>query len=279
MEVGVGGVDKPSANGDSGTSIVRGRTVCAGGGAVGLVSAETFTKDPNGLDCSVLGDVGGLDCCETVSHKGLLRCQRPTLDVRSSTMLVGMDALRGERLKPGPRGDVGDVLGAFSLMDFSGGSAILSPRRGSWPSAKVTAESTSWIVDAVVVGRKREATRTRLWNELVVLAIPVNFGGRGRGLRARRPPHARTHVTTKIEGSPLRLATPALGQNAGNNLRAGRDNRKPCWDAFLERTRLLRHSRGRGRRAGADRPRKVVLHQRGPRNSAYDVLGVALVSP
>ena len=92
-----------------------------------------------------------------------------TLDVRSSTMLSGMAARSGvaleERLNPADLGDVGDVPGAFSLIDLSGGWAILSTRRMS------TAEWTSWIVDAVVVGRKRDATRTRLLNELIVLVV------------------------------------------------------------------------------------------------------------
>lgn len=33
----------------------------------------------------------------------------------------------------------------------------------------------AWIVEAVVVGKKRDATRTRLLNELTVLAIIFNF--------------------------------------------------------------------------------------------------------
>jgi len=77
----------------------------------------------------------------------------------------------GERLNPWDLGDVGDVPGALSLIGFSGGGGFGAPGRGSWPLAMA---STPWIVEAVVVGRKREATRTRLLNELVILA--VNYG-------------------------------------------------------------------------------------------------------
>jgi hypothetical protein len=82
----------------------------------------------------------------------------------------------GEMLNPWDLGDVGDVPGAFSLIGFSGGSVILVAETGVVAVGKGDAESTSWIVEAVVVGRKREATRTRLLNELIVLAIIFNYG-------------------------------------------------------------------------------------------------------
>lgn len=60
---GVGGVNVPSENGDSGTSMCV-RCVLVGGGIFGLVSAGTLTNVPNRLNRSVVGDIGGLDCCE-----------------------------------------------------------------------------------------------------------------------------------------------------------------------------------------------------------------------
>jgi len=93
-------------------------------------------------------------------------------------------------LNPWDLGDVGDVPGAASLIGFSGGLVIRSLRRRSWPLAKVTAESTSWIVEAVVVGRKSEATSTRLLNELIVPAIN---NGCGRTRRHEDTPAASRH--------------------------------------------------------------------------------------
>lgn len=74
-------------------------------------------------------------------------------------------------LKPGDLGDVGDVPGGFSLIDFSGLSVLRSVGRESWGLVREFAGPASWIVEAVVVGKKRDATSTRLLNELIVLAI------------------------------------------------------------------------------------------------------------
>ena len=74
-------------------------------------------------------------------------------------------------MNPGDLGDVGDVPGGFSLIDFSGLSVLRSVRRESWGLARAFAGSAPWIVEAVVVGKKRDATSTRLLNELIVLGI------------------------------------------------------------------------------------------------------------
>ena len=62
--VGVGGVEVPSASAESGSSTrTRGTWSRRGGvGDVGdLVSVARLTKEPNALNRSLLGDVGGFD--------------------------------------------------------------------------------------------------------------------------------------------------------------------------------------------------------------------------
>lgn len=62
IDLGVGGVDMPSASGDSGTS-VSACGECVRGNICVLSSVVILTNVPNALDRSFLGEVGDLVYC------------------------------------------------------------------------------------------------------------------------------------------------------------------------------------------------------------------------